>query len=359
MAAAGSRIPITLPDYLVNGRHFRVNWRPDRVEYGGATVQHPAAKRVFPLFGSANILGGVLSNLATGPLANLLGTENLILFYVILLGGTVLIVVRIVTGFMENDSSTSKQTSFLTELGIGYKYIRKSSLFVPMSAAAALFSILYFSVSFPFSQVVAEAFPDEASIAGFLGTFNSATTAITFLVSLLLANRLYRRIGIINAILLMPAAYLVSFVVFLIEFNLVTASASWLIMMVIIGGLGGTAYNTVYNVLPSDQRSQVLSFMAGVPTQIGSVISGILLVFGTEVLARNQMFVIGPCWPCMRSGVCVRHMAPHSSKRSLRVAMMYSGPQKPFKQRVPLKYLPSKPMLSIAFSGTGQRFPPH
>src|SRR5215213_10744438 len=44
------------------------------------------AKRLFPLFTSAGILGSVLGNAVTGRVARLLGTDNLLLFYAVLLG---------------------------------------------------------------------------------------------------------------------------------------------------------------------------------------------------------------------------------------------------------------------------------
>src|SRR3990170_3237593 len=43
------------------------------------------AKRLFSLFVSAGILGGVVGNFITGPIAKALGTENLLLLYVVLL----------------------------------------------------------------------------------------------------------------------------------------------------------------------------------------------------------------------------------------------------------------------------------
>ena len=43
------------------------------------------AKRLFPIFASASILGGLLGSFLTGPLARLVGTDNLILLCVLLL----------------------------------------------------------------------------------------------------------------------------------------------------------------------------------------------------------------------------------------------------------------------------------
>ena len=92
-----------------------------------------------------------------------------------------------------------------------------------MSFASVVFSILYFSVSFPFSKVISAAFPNEAEVASFLGLFSAVATLITLLVSLVVANRLYARIGIVNAVLILPFVYLGGFILWSQSFSLATA----------------------------------------------------------------------------------------------------------------------------------------
>ena len=94
-------------------------------------------------------------------------------------------------------------------------------------------------------------------------------TAVTFLVSLFVASRLYARIGVVNAVLLLPSAYLAGFVLFALNFSLINAALARLLQLIVLGGIAGTAYSTFFNVVPSDKRGQVRSFDSGVPEQIG------------------------------------------------------------------------------------------
>ncbi|MEW6569137.1 MAG: hypothetical protein AB1449_13430, partial [Chloroflexota bacterium] len=171
--------------------------------------------------------------------------------------------------------------------------VRASRLMMLIAAASILFSILFFSVSFPFSRAVAEAFPSEANLAGFLGLFSGAATLITFLVSLALAHRVYARLGVVNAVLLLPLLHLAGFIVWFLRFDLTTAAAVRLAQLVVLSGLSSTAFSALFDVLPAERRSQVRAFQSGVPTQLGVVASGALLLLGQRVLRPEHIFILG------------------------------------------------------------------
>ena len=96
--------------------------------------------------------------------------------------------------------TSGQKSNFWGDLRSGFDFVSKSSLMKLVAFASILFSILFFAIAFPFSKVVSASFPDEAGVAGFLGLFSSITTAVTFMVSLLLSNRIYSRLGIVNSV---------------------------------------------------------------------------------------------------------------------------------------------------------------
>ena len=63
--------------------------------------------------------------------------------------------------------------------------------------------------------------------------------------------------------------------------------------MVVLSGIAGTAWNALFNVVPSQKRGQVLAFQNGVPSQIGVALSGLLLVLGDKVLTAQQVLLMG------------------------------------------------------------------
>jgi len=250
-------------------------------------------KRLFPLYASAGILGSVLGNSVTGLIARVLGTDNLLIFYAGLLGLSFFLTRAIAIKYFSPVKAAGKSSSLLDDLRSGFDFVRGSALMKLVAYASVLFSILFFAIAFPFNKVVTASFADEASVAGFLGLFSSITTAITFLVSLLLANRIYARLGIVNSVFLMPLVYIFGFVVFAGQYSLNGAIIARFSQMIILSGVAGTAWNALFNVVPSQKRGQVLAFQNGVPSQIGVALSGLLLILGERVLTTTQIFLIG------------------------------------------------------------------
>jgi HEAT repeat protein len=251
------------------------------------------AKRLFSFFASAGILGGVLGNLLTGLLARTLGTENLLVLYGALLLVGFALIRAIARQFFRRDVKRAAAVSLWEDLRVGFDVVRTSRLMQLIAYASVLFSILFFSTSFSFSKIVSASFAEEADVAGFLGLFSSAITAITFLTSLLIANRLYARLGVANAVLILPVVYLAGFVLWALHFDLTTAVIARAAQMVILVGVASTAWNAFFNVVCSEKRSQVQTFQLAVPSQIGVVASGVFLILGERVPNTMQIFVMG------------------------------------------------------------------
>lgn len=251
------------------------------------------AKRLFPLFVSAGILGSLVGSLLIGTIARLFGTENLLVLDAALLFAGMFVLRTITHRFFPSVRRGLSQSNFVTDVRAGFDFVRRSPMLQLLAISAVLFSVLYFSVSFPFGKAVTAAFPHEADLAGFLGLFSGIASAATFMVSLLVANRLYARIGIVNALLLLPLMYLLGFIAMAANFALPTAGAARFSQWVILGGVGDGAYSAVFNVVPPEKRAQVRAFDAGVPAQLGIALSGVLLILGTQVLTSLQIFLMG------------------------------------------------------------------
>ena len=250
------------------------------------------AKRLFPLFTSAGILGSVLGNSITGIIASAFGTENLLILQAALLGIVALLTLRITRDYFKPAKKSAKGGSLINDLRVGYDFVRGSSLMKLIAYASILFSILFFGIAFPFNKVVSASFPNEAQVAGFFGLFSSITTAATFLVSLFIANRLYARLGIVTSVLLLPITYIFGFGFFAFNYNLIGAVTARFTQMVMLSGAGDSGWNALFNVVPSQKRGQVLAFQNGLPSQIGVVLSGVLLLLGEKILTTPQIFLM-------------------------------------------------------------------
>ena len=259
----------------------------------GGVVDARQAKRLFPVFTSAAIAGGFAGTLAAGPVARLIGIENLVLLFVLLLLVAALLTAEVTGRFARPSVQKRSGRSLIAELRAGFDYTRISPLMRLVAIAYVLFSILQFSVAFPFQRTMAAAFPVEADLATTLGLLSAAVTGVSFLISITITNRLYARFGIVTVALLLPLVYLVGFGVWLVQFGVVTAVAFRFAQQVTQRGVSNAAWSAMYNVMPAERRPQVLAFMDGVPGQIGITLSGVLLLVAGAFLAPTQVFAMG------------------------------------------------------------------
>ena len=274
--------------YAVSALMLTVVWT-----VAGTTLDVRQAKRLFPVCTGAAILGGFGGTLSAGPLARVLGTENLIVLYAASLIGAAGLTWAALSSRAAPVVRRPGSRSLTAEIRAGFDYVRGSPLMRLVAVSYVLFAVLLFSVSFPFLRAMGDAFDSEADLATALGLISAAVTAASFLLSVGLANRLYARIGIVGAALLLPAVYLAGFGLWLVAFSLSTAIVVRFAQQATQRGISNAAWSALYTVVPAGQRPQVLAFVDGVPGQIGISLSGILLLVGGAFLAPAQVFVIG------------------------------------------------------------------
>ncbi|HLO31092.1 MAG TPA: MFS transporter [Anaerolineales bacterium] len=261
----------------------------------GVVCDTRQAKRLFPLFNASRILGQVIGGFVTGALVSTLGVENLLLVW----AGTLLLAFVFSRTLLRNQpipasqKSRQKQQTLIHEMQRGYQYVRNSKLMRWISLAAILFSVLYFSISLPFSRAATEHYINEKNLAAFLGLFNGLSTAAAFLASLFFANRLFARFGIMACILVFTLIYLVGFgTLALFPFFAIIISFRFL-QMLWLSGIADPAYQAMFNVVPAERRDQVRTFIDGVPEQAGIFIAGAILIVGEQTLAPQQLYIVG------------------------------------------------------------------
>ena len=153
-----------------------------------------------------------------------------------------------------------------------------------------------FSVQFPYQTAIADAFgDDDAALATFVGLVQAGVTAISFVVSIVFANRIFARFGVVAAALILPVVYVLGFGTWLITFTLATAVAVSFSQQVVQRSISNAAWSALYTVVPSERRPQVLAFMDGVPGQLGASLSGVLLLAAGAIAAASltPVFILG------------------------------------------------------------------
>ena len=170
----------------------------------------------------------------------------------------------------------------------------RSRVLAPAAACRGARAVLapLFLLTLPFSRGARATYADAADLAAFLGVFNGATTIVALLASLFVANRLYARIGIVNAIVAFGAVYLAGFVGIAISGAFAVLVAARFAQTVWLSGIADTAYQALFNPVPPERRDQIRAFMEGVPGQAGIALAGIVLLAGDTIDPR-ALAVVG------------------------------------------------------------------
>ena len=260
-----------------------------------STFDARQAKRLFPLCTAAAIAGYFVGSLLAGPLASLVGTESLVVVQAVLFFLAALVIARLARSASGSGWSPPRGTRrpIVADVMTGFTEVRRSPLMRLVAVAYVLFSVLAFSVTFPFLLAARTQFPAEAELALALGLLSAAVTATSLVVSLAIANRVYARLGVAGAALVLPLVYVVGFGVWIIQFSFATAAALVFFQQSVQRGLSNAAWSAFYNVVPAGRRAQVLAFQDGVPGQIGTALSGVLLLAAGQFLAPDQVFWLG------------------------------------------------------------------
>jgi HEAT repeat protein/ATP/ADP translocase len=259
----------------------------------GSVFDARQAKRLFPLCTGAAIAGSFVGTLASGPVARVAGAELLMVIEALLLAVVAILIVSISRTGRVRAPVRRVSRSVGADVRVGFDEVARSPLFRLVAVAYVLFSILYFSVTYPFMQAASVAFPNEADLATMLGLLSAAITASSFVVTLLIANRVYARIGVASAALALPLAYVAGFGLWLVQFSFATAALFRFTQQVTQRGLSNAIWSAFYNVVPPERRAQVLAFIDGVPGQLGIILSGLLLLGAGRLFTLDQLFWLG------------------------------------------------------------------
>ncbi len=287
MGASGLVPLVWLTVFASGAINFTIAWT-----VSGAAFDARQAKRLFPLLTSAAIVGSFLGTLAAGPVAAIISVESLVVVQAVLLVLAAGLLARLPRPRVR-PAQTIGSSSVVSDLRAGFDTVIRSPLMRLVALAYVLLAVLLFSVSFPFMIAASRDFPDKVQLATVLGLLSTAITATSFVVSLTVANRLYARLGVSAGALALPIVYMAGFGAWLVQFSFATAAAFRFAQQVTQRGVSNAAWSAFYNVVPANRRAQVLAFNDGVPGQLGTVLSGVLLLVAANLSGMEPVFWLG------------------------------------------------------------------
>jgi hypothetical protein len=252
----------------------------------GAVCDVRQSKRLFPLFNAARIAGAVAGSLAVTVAVRVVAVVDLLVVWALALAIAAAIAHALRTR-VPRSADAPPGAGLVAEMRRGFGIVRDSPLLRILAVALVFFSLLYFSLALPFSRGARETYADAADLAVFLGLFNGATTLAALGASLFVANRLYARIGVVNAIVAFAGVYLAGFAAIAVSGAFAVLVAARFAQTVWLTGIADTAYQALFNPVPPERRDQIRAFMEGVPGQAGIALAGVALLLGDALDPRS------------------------------------------------------------------------
>ncbi|HVF06985.1 MAG TPA: Npt1/Npt2 family nucleotide transporter [Actinomycetota bacterium] len=242
------------------------------------------AKRFFPLIGAGSVLGYVIGGLVTKPLASWVGTSNLLLVWIVTLAAVMVLGARLLAigEGARGGAHVGRHSDHgpIEQLLGGLHYVRRSSLMRWLASSSILFSLLFFSLYLPFSRAATARYPDPDELAGFFGVFFGLSTGVAFLLSLFVTNRLLARFGVPTVLLVLPILYVAAFGVLSVESTFAILAVFRFTQVAWMSGGAVSSWEAVINTVPPDRRDQTRAFLYGGPTQVGTVLAGVVALIG-------------------------------------------------------------------------------
>ena len=288
----------------------------------GIVTDTRQAKRFFPLIGAGGVLGYVVGGLVTKPLAAWLGTPNLLLVWVATLAVAAALGVVLLSGATPSGGRTGADPGVrpIEQLTVGLRYVARSPLMRWLALGSILFSLLFFSLYLPFSRAATEQYPSPDDLAGFFGLFFGLSTGLAFLLSLFVTNRLLARFGVPTVLLVLPLLYVVAFGVLAVESSFVVLMVFRFAQVAWLQGGASASTEAVINTVPPDRRDQTRAFIYGGPTQVGTVLAGVIALIGERALSPGMLYLVGLVSAVLATVamVGVRRAYPRELVRALR-----------------------------------------
>ena len=235
-----------------------------------------SAKRAFAWIGAGRITGTIVSGLAAGAIAPLIGTENLIFVLVLALLAVALLCRLIAKRHGIVTSNRRDERSKETPQPLS------SSLKSPYVAAIAGTILVLFTVltigDYQFKAIARSTYPSRDELASFMGTFYGAVGFVGLFVQFVVTPRILKRWGVIGAATALPLAFLGSSALLVILPSIATAT----ILKTSDNALQFSIFDVTLQLLlfpfPAAQREHVRTLAIAIMKPVGYGVGAFLLV---------------------------------------------------------------------------------
>jgi HEAT repeat protein len=243
------------------------------------------AKRLSPIIFSGQQFGVILGGLFLAVYAPVLGTENILVvwFILILLSLTLVAIRHRIKGsspyFRPTRKSAHKLQHMTTQIKQGFRFAITSELLRYSTIAMVFMVITYYIISYSVKSVYTESYALEEDLTAFFGTLAIFTSGLALVAQLLFTNRLIQRFGVPAMNLLFPMVSLVSFAGMIFHMGMSTAIVGSLNIKAVMPAIHNPVRTMFLNVLPQQIQGRARAMAIAIVLPVSLLACGILLWF--------------------------------------------------------------------------------
>jgi len=258
------------------------------------------AKRLFALVGAGGVLGGIFGGAFTRYGAHWFGTENLLLWCMVLMGLTVLILGRVsreasvaptsIAGDAEPQVEQSETRRLL-------RLIRSSRHLTMLTAILGITVIVESFVDYQLKFLSSQAFDSQDQLTSFFGTLFAYLGVASLLFQVFLTGRILKRFGVGASILFMPVSLFAGSVILAIFPTLWAGGFLKISDGSFRYSIHRSGIELLYLPIPMSVKNQVKGFIDMFIDRFGRGVAGLLLILFSRVIplsvSRLSLFVCG------------------------------------------------------------------
>lgn len=168
------------------------------------------AKRLFGVIGGGGSLAPMVAGMSLKPFVGKFGTDEL-LFVIAGLQGCVLLLLPVAMSLRQKTGQKqSAQQSQPKQKKVFNPYLKSIAIVIGLSSIVSLL------VDYQFKMIASETLTDEASLAGFFGSFFAAAGFLMLIIQFGLTGKILTRFGILIGLLILPIALMFGVSAFLL-----------------------------------------------------------------------------------------------------------------------------------------------
>jgi len=242
------------------------------------------SKRIFPLITAGGVIGGILGSFGTPLMAQHWSIDNLLWVYLVTTVVGSLVVRRMAALFPvmnlgeRKGEKGRKKTRLMDEFRQVMPLMRESALVKILVLLTLIPNVVIPILNYQFNFAIDQSFATEGKMIQFFGYFRGFLNIISFVI-LLFVGRVYGRWGLPVALMFHPFNYIVAFLGFLFNFNILSAMYARMSTNILRTTINNPARGVLMGLFPFEYRSILRPFLRGTVVRIGILVgSGVIMI---------------------------------------------------------------------------------